>query len=73
MSVDEIILRRQCESISTEHLWNNTDKEARSAWKKTCSTGIFSTKNVTRNSLGVNSDLRDEKPHTNRLAVDGFQ
>jgi hypothetical protein len=73
MSVDEIILRRRCESMSTEHLWNNTDREARSAWKKTCSTGIFYTKNVTRNSLGVNSDLRDEKPEINHLVVDGFQ
>jgi len=69
----EFLLRRRCESMSTEHLWNNTDREARSAWKKTCSTGTFSTKNVTRNSLEVNSGLRYEKPETNRLTVDGFQ
>jgi hypothetical protein len=45
-------------------------RENRSTRRKTCSSAFLSTKNPTRNGLGLNPGLRCERPGTNYVSLE---
>lgn len=54
-------------SLNTEHWWSDTDKKKCNTLRKTCPNATLTNTNPTWSGLGLNPDLRSDRPATNSL------